>query len=112
VKNAVRSGSNRCQCMRGYSGYIEGDAKTPQECTPIACAIPNSNMGQAEACKCLDGFTGTITWNGAVASGECQPAPCNVKNSNAEDGLLCACKAGFSGTITWKGDGAMGTCEQ
>jgi hypothetical protein len=77
---------------------------------PVECSIPNSNMGDGEACRCKDGFAGEITWNAGVASGECQPAACDIKNSNKQDGLFCACSAGFEGKITWNKDKPAGEC--
>eukprot|EP00928_Gymnodinium_smaydae_P054932 TRINITY_DN38615_c0_g1_i1.p1 TRINITY_DN38615_c0_g1~~TRINITY_DN38615_c0_g1_i1.p1 ORF type:complete len:939 (-),score=103.93 TRINITY_DN38615_c0_g1_i1:365-3181(-) len=78
-------------------------------CVRAACNVDNSDRSPGTACRCLDGFAGSITWIGANSHGSCKPAPCDVENA-AGVGLSCACMDGYDGSISWSGDHPFGRC--
>ena len=52
-------------------------------CAAAPCNIANSNNAAGTACACNAGFRGTITWNGATASGTCTRTQCTGSHANA-----------------------------
>lgn len=107
--NGERGGA--CECRGGFEGLParHGDILTDVNCKRAKCNIPNST-GNGPKCRCKDGFSGNITWEGAEAHGVCTPAPCAVPNSNMKAGLECECSDLYAGNITWNRSTHRGIC--
>ncbi|CAE7224327.1 FP2 [Symbiodinium necroappetens] len=116
VKNLCDCRKNFCSCCNGYEGHLDAEAEEVQNmlakdfCTPVPCAIDNSNWEPGPLCNCSNGYAGNIVWEGAQVSGSCTPAPCYIVNSTRQPGLQCQCKDAFSGEVQWHQSIASGEC--
>ncbi|CAE7745864.1 NOTCH1 [Symbiodinium sp. CCMP2592] len=108
--------NNTCSCCNGYEGGLDAQGGEVQNmlakdfCTPVPCAIENSNREPGPLCYCSSGYVGDIVWHGANVSGTCTPAPCYIENSTRKPGLECRCRDGFAGEVHWNGSEADGEC--
>ncbi|CAE7324324.1 Dll4 [Symbiodinium sp. CCMP2456] len=116
IKHVCGCHKNRCSCCDGYEGELDAGAEDAHTmlakdfCTPVPCAVKNSNREPGPLCNCSNGYVGDIVWEGANVSGTCTPAPCSIEDSNRKPGLQCQCKNGFEGEIQWDQSIASGEC--
>ncbi|CAE7542851.1 TNC [Symbiodinium microadriaticum] len=116
VKNVCDCHQNICSCCNGYQGGLDAEEQEVQKllatdfCTPVRCAIQNSNRRPGPLCNCRNGYAGNIVWEGAQVSGQCTPAPCYIEYSTRKPGPDCKCMDGYYGNISWNRSQPLGSC--
>lgn len=121
-ENTNRQDGPGCGCQDGYDGTVQLGTRVlndvtklfsvsgsqpalsnftafiVDDCVPARCDVENT-FGYGKACRCDDGYQGSVTWIGPNAIGACKPAHCNIENSDKTPGLGCKCLDGYDGSI-------------
>ncbi len=91
--------SSTCQLETGYSC-------TSTSCSKIPCTS-SGYTGNAGACSCASGFTGTVSYSGGAPRG-CVAVGCSSTGYAGNAGA-CNCASGYSGSVIYT-KGVLGGC--
>eukprot|EP01064_Diplonema_japonicum_P022005 TRINITY_DN3161_c0_g1_i1.p1 TRINITY_DN3161_c0_g1~~TRINITY_DN3161_c0_g1_i1.p1 ORF type:complete len:2279 (+),score=377.70 TRINITY_DN3161_c0_g1_i1:49-6837(+) len=108
------AGCGAVTCAQGFttSGTpavdcpVNGGSFTATGCTGVPCP---TGAGPAGVCTCLNGFTGSVVWQGSGWAGTCTAATCPA-NTNGISGS-CICNTGYAGLAVWSGTAWTHTCD-